>query len=126
MSIVDLIKQSGKETAAFAKKNSKSYAVICDLRAARDQCKTSEAAGMITALLTPLDKTLRKETDTYNKKMSGIWKASKGEKLSKEDQKKLDDILKKSTDSMKSKDGKKPGFNSRHFEMIWINPDDYR
>ncbi|MEP3710422.1 hypothetical protein [Tateyamaria sp.] len=120
MDFTEMIKQSGKETAAFAKRNSNRYAVISDLRAARDQCKTAAAAAIIGDLLFPLDKELRRETDAYDKKMSGIWKAAKGEKVPKDAQKKLDDLMKKSADSMKSKTGDKPKINTKPGDFKWM------
>jgi len=59
--------------------------------------------------------------DAFDKKMSGIWKAAKGEKVPKDTQKQLDDILKKSTDAMKSKSGAKPKYNADSDHRQWID-----
>jgi len=107
MNFNELIKSTSKESAAFAKKNTMKYGVIGDLQAARDVCQSKEARGMIEALIAPLQKELQKEVATFEKKMAGIWKTAKGEKVPKETQKELDAVLKKSADQIKSKSGSK-------------------
>ena len=110
MNINELIKSSGKETVNFTKKNAMKYGIIGDLQAARDVCKTKEARTMIETMIVPLQKELQKEVAAFDKKMEGIWKKAKGEKIPKETQKELDVMFKKSEDQIKSKGGGKVGF----------------
>ena len=107
LSLNELIKSSGKETANFTKKNVMKYAIIGDLFAARDVCKSKEARTMIEGQIVPLQKELQKEVAAFDKKMADIWKKAKGEKIPKETQKELDTILKKSEGQIKSKSGSK-------------------
>ena len=111
LNLNELIKSSSKESVNFTKKNVMKYGIIGDLHAARDACKTKEARTMIEALIVPLQKDLQKEVAAFEKKMAGIWKKAKGEKIPKETQKELDTVLKKSADQIKSKNGLKPSFN---------------
>ncbi|MEO9573177.1 MAG: hypothetical protein ABJ263_11870 [Tateyamaria sp.] len=101
----DLIKSSAQEAASFAKKNAPKYNVATDLLAAKNLCKTKEARAMIEARMSPLQKELQKERAAFEKRLSGIWKAAKGEKVPKETQKELDGFLKKSADGIRAKSG---------------------
>jgi len=65
---------------------------------------------MIEALIVPLQKELQKEVAAFDKRMSGIWKKAKGEKIPKETQKELDTVLKKSADQIKAKSGGRVAF----------------
>lgn len=107
----DLIKSSAQETASFAKKNAAKYSVVADLLAAQDLCKTKEARAMIEAQAAPLQKALQKERVAFEKRLSGIWKATKGEKVPKETQKELDAVLKKSADAVHARSGSKYRFD---------------
>ena len=111
-----LIKSSGKEAANFTKKNVMKYAIIGDLFAARDVCKSKEARTMIEGQIVPLQKELQKEVAAFDKKMAGIWKKAKGEKIPKETQEELDAILKKSEGQIKSKSGLKYNLGD-----LWIS-----
>ena len=123
MNFNELIKSSSKESANFAKKNAMKFGVIGDLQTARDGCKSKEAKAMIETLIVPLQKELQKECAAFDKRMSGIWKKAKGEKVPKETQKELDNVLKKSADTIKSQSGKKMGFNSEASSMGWTQVD---
>jgi len=56
MDFSEMIKSSGRESAAFAKRNAGKFAVIGDLQKARDGCSVTGAAAMIAGLIVPLQK----------------------------------------------------------------------
>jgi 5-methylthioribose kinase len=121
MDFSKLIKSSATEANSFAKKNAMKFGIINDLQTARDGCKTKEARAMIEGLIVPMQKDLRKECATFDAKMSGIWKKAKGEKVPDDTQKELDNILKNSAKTIKSKSGSDIRHNSDTDHKQWVD-----
>ena len=116
-----LLKPSISEVNAFVKRNAQNVAIVGDLRAARDVCKTKEARAKIEALILPMQKQLQKECAAFDAKMSSIWKKTKGEKIPDDVQKKLNGALESGTKTMKSKNGPEVKHNSDTGHNRWID-----
>ena len=116
-----LLKPSINEVNTFVKRNALNVAIVSDLRAARDVCKTKEARAKIEALILPMQKQLQKECAAFDAKMSSIWKKAKGEKIPDDIQKKLDGALESGAKTMKSKNGPEVKHNGSIGHKQWID-----
>lgn len=121
MDFTGLLKSSTNEITGFAKRNAANMAIIGDLQAARDTCKTKEARAIIEGHIVPMQKQLQKQCAAFDAKMSSIWKGAKGEKIPADVQKKLNGALEGGVKSMKSKTGPEIKHNSDANHKNWIN-----
>lgn len=115
-----LLKSSLSEVGDFTKRNATKFAIVADLKKARDSCKTKEARVLIETLIAPLQKELSKECSAFDARMGKIWKQAKGEEVPPEMQKKLDGVLQKATKDIAGKSGEKVKHNSDPSHTRWI------
>ena len=120
MEFDNLIKLSGNEVTKFVKRNAESFAILSDLLTARDNCDTKGARTQIQALIVPMLKDVQRECANFDAKMAAIWKKAKGETVPAETQKKLDNLIKSSEKSFKSKSKQNIKYNRYDMKGIFI------